>query len=747
MRQRVRRRTSILVAVASLAVAAGLVDAAPVEAQDPSATEADGPVGFTDGIPVGGEETMGVPVPADEPAEDDAADRSDAPAAGVETFAAAAAAAAAPRYFGDGPWEAIRVAAVEVTKPCSVSVDDVRAMMVSPVFKESSAATTPSTSPSPMTLSRWDEWNGVFDTTGNSSANYGLYENRDPYTPYTRAYWHPGIGIWQYDSAGVGAPYLASERIDVRIIAADVARGMVNRYCASASTTAFGRRRAAWQPWGTDCTTATAANNLCEIEFQEMRGTAPSFSNISVVSGVSPTGGMLTRTCRVDGVTYSCWYVDPGRAQGATGWTSNPTGAPGPTSAQAPLSYPFYVLERSGREERHWLTEDTGYAVDISATRQIGKNARPRSGAANVGSGLTWSRSSALCDVTANRGNCGGTTGPPPLTTLIGPPTVSQASVNVSGRSYEPISVDLDGNGRNDIFWYGPGSTKDSIWISTGNGTFRPGANTNVSGVYQPKVLDANGDGREDILWYASADPVKRIWLSRGDGTFTSQTYKPGSNIEPVIVDRDGNGRDEILWYGAGSAPDRWWTWSGSAFVRSDVVVNGTYTPFVGDFDGNGAEDIFWYAPGSGNDSRWMHTLTGRPVTGSVTVNGHYFPMVGDFDGNGADDVIWYAPGSTRESLWWGSGGAITTQSFVVNELYVPMVVDLGDDGRDDVAWYDQADGTDSLWTTWLADRSRASRSFEAPAGYLTAVGRFGNGGPGGVFWYGRGAQSAIWWT
>ena len=89
MRQRVRRRGAIIGVAAMLAVAAGAVDAAPAQAQ-----------------------------------------------------------AAGSRYFGDGPWEAIRVAAVEVSKPCSVSVDDVRAMMVAPVFKESSAATSPSTSPS-----------------------------------------------------------------------------------------------------------------------------------------------------------------------------------------------------------------------------------------------------------------------------------------------------------------------------------------------------------------------------------------------------------------------------------------------------------------------------------------------------------------------------------------------------------------------------------------------------------------------
>ena len=111
-----------MVVVAVLAVAVGAVGpggAAPAQAQDPSADQSDVPVGFTDGIPVGGEETMGVPVPDDE-VTDAGTD------AAVAPRAFAAAAAVTPRYFGDGPWEAIRVAAVGVNKACSVSVEPQR---------------------------------------------------------------------------------------------------------------------------------------------------------------------------------------------------------------------------------------------------------------------------------------------------------------------------------------------------------------------------------------------------------------------------------------------------------------------------------------------------------------------------------------------------------------------------------------------------------------------------------------------
>ena len=70
-------------------------------------------------------------------------------------------------------------------------------------------AETPETAPSPMTLSRWDEWSGRWSGSNNLNANYGLYAFRDPNTPYKRAYWTPGVGIFQYDVAGVGKPFTA----------------------------------------------------------------------------------------------------------------------------------------------------------------------------------------------------------------------------------------------------------------------------------------------------------------------------------------------------------------------------------------------------------------------------------------------------------------------------------------------------------------------------------------------------------
>jgi hypothetical protein len=642
------------------------------------------------------------------------------------------------RYFGRAPWQAIEDAAAAVDRDCQISDDGLVALAVSPVFKESSTATSPSTAPAPMTLSRYDEWNGTLATTSNGAANHGLYAFRDPSTPYKRAYWHAGIGIWQYDSAGVGAPYTAIERMDVRVVAADVMAGMAERYCdpdpwlpESADANGFDgqeRRHAAWFPWGYPCT-------LCQAEFAAM--TTGDFANISLVDGISVTGGAEARTCAVAGVagTVPCWYIDArvGVIEGATSWArADPSGG-SPTVAPAPLAEAFYVLERSGREERHFLAVDTGYPIDISGSRQLGKNARPRSNQA--GSGVTWVSGSGLCDLTAQRGACA----PPP------PSGISSSPLSVNG-TYRPVSLDADGDGRGDVLWYAPGSGRELLWLGEGSGRFTSVAVAAVTTTYDDVVvLDVDGNGRDDVLWYSRRTGAAQLWAAAGDGQFLPLNLLAAPGKRPVALDRDGDGADELFWYGPGTGTDAWAVWNGAGFTLTPVTVSGSYQPFAADFDGNGREDLFWYAPGSGADRVWLHRVDGGTTGVSVTVDGSFVPLLADVDGDGAVDVFWYAAGTAPDSLWFG-GPSFTRRSQTVTANYAPIVADLGGDGRDDLLWYAPGSGRDPWWR-WSADRVLTGSEIEADGSHQAVVGGFSARGLDGVLWYAPGATpDALWW-
>jgi hypothetical protein len=677
------------------------------------------PVGFTDGLPVG-----------EEPG-------SEAGAVGT--------AAVTTRYFGAGPFQAVRDAVDATPRSCTIGPLTLTALVLAPVFKESSAATTASTAPSPMTLSRYDEWSGIYPTTTatdtNRNANYGLYAFRNPSTPYQRAYWHPGIGIWQYDSAGVGAPFTAVERMDVGTVAADVARVMAERYCNPSSTlighpapfSAQERRYSAWADWGYPCT-------LCQGFFDEMIGTSPAFANLALVPGISELGGTVERTCALVGVpgTMPCWYVEPvvGTIEGATTWaTLDPTGGSSATVAPAPLSRPFYVLDRGAAEERHWLRVDTGYGTDISATRTIGKNARPRLNQA--GSGLTWSSTSGLCDLTTGRGVCG----------PIPPAGVSAAPIKIIGTSYRVMSLDADGDGLDDVLFYGPGSTSDAIWLTDAPGAFSAGPAISVNGAYDDVLVgDLDGDGDDDIIWYKRSSGSSFLWRSDGDGTFSSSALTPGAGRRPFLLDRDGDGADEVFWYGPGSVPDSVWHWTASGFAASAIRVSGTYRPLVGDFDGNQRDDIIWYAPGGASDGMWLHKQAGGYVIVNLTVNGSYLPTVANVDGDQSDDVFWYAPGSAGDYVWYGApGGSFSVQPMAVNGTYTTVVADLLGTGRDGILFYAPGPAGD-YWWTWSTGRTMTSQPVTLPSTQQAVVGAYSAGGGDGIVWYGPGSVVDTVW-
>ena len=106
--------------------------------------------------------------------------------------------------------------------------------------------------------------------------------------------------------------------------------------------------------------------------------------------------------------TLPCWYVEPrvGVIQGATAWaTLSPDGGSGPTVAPAPLSHPFYVVDRGATEERHWLRVDTGYGIDIRAAPHDRQERPAPLEPGRVGAHLVVELV-RLCDLTTGRGAC-----------------------------------------------------------------------------------------------------------------------------------------------------------------------------------------------------------------------------------------------------------------------------------------------------------------------------------------------------
>ena len=106
-------------------------------------------------------------------------------------------------------------------------------------------------------------------------------------------------------------------------------------------------------------------------------------------------GGAEQKTCTFQGAEYDCLFVDPSKAQGENAWTD-------PGYGPAPVPDPFYVFTYSeggtDYEVRYWMAADTGADTAVSASRELGVDAREK---------LSWAaETGAFCDVSAQRGSC-----------------------------------------------------------------------------------------------------------------------------------------------------------------------------------------------------------------------------------------------------------------------------------------------------------------------------------------------------
>lgn len=458
----------------------------------------------------------------------------------AEGSGATPAAAAPTRTYGSQPIDDIMATASAYASCPGLSQTKLAAMMMTPTFTETGAAKT--NSPSPMTMSRWD-------------TQSALWAFGDPQTAYAGAFFSPGVGLWQFDSAG-SWPLTAGTAINTQTSSVEAAKVMSSRYCASTAAADIDRMRYAWGPWR-ECTSGT----LCVDIYNEIISSGSLFLNR--MEGITRYGGALPRTCRVESIgTLPCLFVNPALAQGDKAWASTNSIIP------TPLTKPFYVFEANGREYRYWLAADSGYDRSVLASKPVKANARTSLSWAFVGAGTE------LCDTDVDKGSCAwsGWTG---LGTLS---TGDRAlAVNADGR-LETLLAGADGHLYNawqivpNGGWVGPAplAAIDGVkWVAASRdgagalhafaldvtGTVREsrqgagGWSAWVSlggGIAGPLDAGTNVDGRVEVFGRNAAGEVTHQWQLPGGGW--SGWYAMGSGpVSSVRLSANADGRLEVF--------------------------------------------------------------------------------------------------------------------------------------------------------------------------------------------------------
>ncbi len=307
---------------------------------------------------------------------------------------------------------------------------------------------------------------------------------------------------------------------------------------------------------------------------------------------------------------------------------------------------------------------------------------------------------------------------------------------------------DVDGDGKDDVLWWGARSTTELQWQSTATKGFTRVGAAAIND--EPTDLlrgDFNGDGRADLLSYVEGPGADRRLWGRSDGTFSVTPVSISGSYRPLVGDFDGNGTDDILWYDYKKKPDSMWLHSPGGGVRAvPIAVNGGYSPLIGDFDGNGTDDVFWYAAGSQPDAMWLMRTDGSHASVPVSVSGTYVPLVGDWDGSGTDDILWYGVGRAADSMWLMAGPRQSSWPASISGVYDPIVGDFDGNGTDDILWYAPGATRDTRWR-FSVGGARHSESVTINGTYRAWVGDLDGNGRDDIIWYGpEGASDSIWY-
>jgi len=498
--------------------------------------------------------------------------------AGVETSSGLGQATATPPpvqtnagstyTFGKEPMDDVMYWAGQYQpSACGLSTNQLAAIMVAPTYPETGASGT--AAPSPMTLSRWD-------------TQAALYAFSDKATPYPRAFWHPGVGAWAFDSAGAWN-LTAAEAMDTNTAAQQAAQTMAQRWCASSGTDAA-RRASVWGIW------YGCNGGVCENIYATIYD--PGTLKVTLDPTVTRGGGTEARTCFVPTVgQVACTFVDPAKAQGYKAWNV-------PAWGPSPVSAPFYDFRTNGLEYRVWLRDDTGYGVTVNANKPVTSNAR---------TSLTWIIGDALCDLTANRGLCG------TWSMFYLRNSTTSGVADATYPFFVPnggavLMCDSDGNGTAT-----PTKVVNGIWYVTNATT--GGQPTAVFGFGDatdiPVCGDWDGNGTKtpglfrNGVWYLT----NTIGKSTADLVFG---YGDPTDI-PVVGDWNGDGRDT-----PGVVRNGWWYLSNTSGKPTADLSFGYGgqgdVPVVGDWNNDKVD-----SPGVKRGNTWYLTNTAGKPTADLT--------------------------------------------------------------------------------------------------------------------------------
>lgn len=204
-----------------------------------------------------------------------------------------------------------------------------------------------------------------------------------------------------------------------------------------------------------------------------------------------------------------------------------------------------------------------------------------------------------------------------------------------------------------------------------------------------PEVIpgDYDGDGDDDLLFWGPSSGTAFVRLSNGDGTFSSNLPVPSVGSGPLAIgDLDGNGTIDLARYGSGVLSVLAGNGDGTFGSRStmNLSVSGSDL-LIGDFDGDSRLDLvitdrsaFALLRGNGNRTFAAPVVTTFPRS-------LFGIVVADFDDDSRSEIVGLADHPVTLNL--NANGTFTADSPLASNPFPDelIVTDFNDDGKPDV--------------------------------------------------------------
>ncbi|MEI6651370.1 MAG: FG-GAP-like repeat-containing protein [Chlorobiaceae bacterium] len=276
--------------------------------------------------------------------------------------------------------------------------------------------------------------------------------------------------------------------------------------------------------------------------------------------------------------------------------------------------------------------------------------------------------------------------------------------------------TDLNSDGKFDIivtsgnYDYSTNTSKFLVLLNKGDGTFTPTTDYPITGdIRSVAVLDLNGDGKADIIAsgfdYSSNSSKVSVLLNKGDGTFAAKAdfaIDGLFNAAVITADLNGDGKADLIVTGISSYN---YTSNisvllnngdGSFAPKTDYAIDGSINT-VTDLNGDGIADIILMNgyDYSTNISKVSVLLNNGDGTFAAKVDSAIdgsLNTVTDLNGDGKADLIVtgmnYSNNTSKVSVLLNNGdGTFTPQKEYTIATYIQSVTvnDLNSDGDADI--------------------------------------------------------------